>query len=164
MTATANRIQLTIRSDHEVVMTRIFEAPRDLLFKIMTDPESIPHWWGRHGSTMVVDKMDLRPGGAWRFVEHAADGSQHAFRGEYGEIVPPERVAQTFEYEGVPGHIVRETMTLEDLGDNRTRVTVVSLFDSVEDRDNLLKSGMEVGANETWNRLEAYAQTRLAQA
>lgn len=138
----------------ELTITREFNAPRDLVWKAITDPDLVPRWWGREGSPVVVEKMDVRVGGAWRFLDHAPDGTAVGFRGVYREITPPQRIVQTFEYEGFPGHISVETMTLEDLG-GRTRMTVHSVFDSVEDRDGMVQSGMEEGATETYNRLEA---------
>lgn len=141
----------------ELTITRVFNAPRDLVWKAMTDPALVPRWWGREGSPVVVDKMDVRVGGEWRFIDHAPDGSQVGFRGVYREITPPERIVQTFEYEGMPGHVSLETMTLEDHG-AKTRFTVRSVFDSVEDRDGMVASGMEEGATETYNRLEALLQ------
>jgi uncharacterized protein YndB with AHSA1/START domain len=152
---------LTLPSDREIRMSRVFNAPRDIVFKALTDPKLIAQWWGLRSTTTIIDKFDLRVGGAWRFVERSPDGSEDAFRGEFREIVPPERVVQTFEYEGMPGHIVVESMTLEELG-GKTRVTTISLFDSREDRDGMLSSGMEVGANESWDRLEELLTTEVA--
>ena len=99
----------------------IFDAPRDRVFATYTDPELIPEWWGPRSTTTVVDAMDVAPGGSWRFVARDADGSETAFRGTYREVTPPERIVQTFEWEGMPGHVAVETATFEDLGD-RTRV------------------------------------------
>jgi len=97
--------------------------------------------------------MDVRPGGVWRFIQHDADGNEFGFNGEYREIVPPERLVNTFEFEGMPGHIIIDTAMFEELPDGKTKLTVTSLFDTVEDRDGMLKSGMEGGAIETWDRL-----------
>ncbi len=144
---------LTMPSDREIVMTRVFDAPRQLVFKACTDPKLIPQWWGLRSNSTTVDKMDVRPGGVWRFVQRDADGNEYAFNGEYREIVPPERLVNTFEFEGVPGHIVVDTATFEELPGGKTRLTVTSLFASVEDRDGMLASGMEGGAIETWDRL-----------
>ena len=101
---------------------------------------------------VFVDKMDPRPGGDWRFVTDGPDGS-NAFRGTFRAIEPPERIEQTFEWEGMPGHVVVETATFEDLGD-RTKVTTTSLFHTTEERDGMLGSGMEGGMNETFQRLD----------
>lgn len=144
---------LTLPSDREIVMTRVFDAPRPLVFEAYTNPTHIPKWWGRRHTTTTVDKMDVRPGGPWRFIEREADGREYAFSGEYREIVPPERLVSTFEFEGLPGHIVVDTAIFEERPGGKTRLTVTSLFASVEDRDGMLASGMEGGAIETWDRL-----------
>jgi uncharacterized protein YndB with AHSA1/START domain len=96
--------------------------------------------------------MDMRPGGTWRYLHRGEDGSEYAFRGEYREVVPPERLSSTFEFEGMPGHVSLDTATFEDLG-GKTRLTAVSLFSSAEDRDGYVSSGAEDGAIETWERL-----------
>jgi len=152
MTAQISKTTLTLPSDREIMMTRVFDAPLELVFRVVTDPELIPRWWGPRYLTTRVDRMDLRVGGTWRFIQTAPDGSEFAFRGEYREITPPSRIVQTFEFELMPGHVVQETMTLEET-DGVTSLTVVSLFDSNEDRDGMLNSGMESGAVETHDRL-----------
>ncbi len=149
--ANGNRLVLTTPSDRVIVLTRIFDAPRELVFKAYTDPDLVPRWWGPRRFTTTVDKMDVRPGGAWRFVSRAADGTAFAFNGVYREISPPERLVYTFEFEGLPGHVSLETVTMEER-DGRTTVTDRVLFDSVEDRDGMLRSGMEAGAAETNER------------
>ena len=156
-----NMLTVTTPSDLEIVLTREFDAPRALVFEALSKPEHLRHWWGQAGSTLTHCEMDFRPGGKWRFVERDKDGQEWGFRGEVREIVPPERIVQTFEWEGLPGHISVETMQLEDLG-GRTRLTVTSVFDSVEDRDGMLQSGMEQGAGESYDRLEAYLKTLVA--
>ena len=153
MTAANKSTPLTLPSDREIRMSRIFDAPRDLVFKTMTDPTAVPHWWGPRSLTTVVETMDVRPGGSWRFVQNDANGGTYVFHGEYREVTPPERVVNTFEFDGFPGHVVVEMLTLEDLG-ARTRVTMTSFFESTEDRDGMLHSGMETGAVESWDRLE----------
>jgi uncharacterized protein YndB with AHSA1/START domain len=97
--------------------------------------------------------MEVERGGHWRFVEHASGGS-HGFEGRYREVVPGERVVQTFEWDGMPGHVAVETMTLEDLGDGRTKVVNVSLFHTTEERDGMLNSGMEEGLNQSYAALD----------
>ena len=153
-----NTLTVTTPSDLEVQLVREFDARRDLVFKAMSSTEHLRHWWGPAGSTLVTCEMDFRPGGAWRFVERDSEGQEWGFRGEVREIVPPEKVVQTFEFEGMPGHISVETMRLEDLG-ARTRITVTSVFSSKEDRDGMISSGMESGAGETYDRLEDYLKT-----
>jgi uncharacterized protein YndB with AHSA1/START domain len=139
----------------EIVMSRVFDAPRELVFAAYTDPKAIPQWWGPRRLTTVVERMDVSPGGAWRFVQHDADGNEFAFHGEFREVVPPERIVQTFEFEGMPGHIAVETAIFEDLG-GQTRLTVTSVFASMEDRDGMLESGAEGGAVGSWERLGEY--------
>jgi uncharacterized protein YndB with AHSA1/START domain len=145
---------ITTPADREIHIERVFDAPRERVFAVYTDPQLIPEWWGPRNSTTIVDQMDPRPGGNWRFIARMADGQETAFRGTYREITPPERIVQTFEWEGLPGHVSVETATFEDLGDGRTKVTTVSVFDSAEDRDGMLASGMERGLNETYARLD----------
>ena len=142
-------ITVTTPSDHEIVMTRVFDAPRELVFAAHTEPEHVKHWWGR-GNPLDV-QMDFRVGGSYRFVEHA-DGEEYAFRGEYREIQAPERLVQTFEFEGMPGHISVETLVLEE-HDGKTTLTSTSVFASKEDRDGMLQAGMEAGANESMDKL-----------
>ena len=144
---------VTTPTDRTIHIEREFDAPRDVVFATFTDPDLIPEWWGPRGTTAEVDKMDVRTGGDWRFISHNADGSQDAFRGTYREVTPPERIVQTFEWEGMPGYISLETATFEDLGD-RTKVTTVSTFYFTEERDGMLGSGMEGGMNETFQRLD----------
>lgn len=153
MIASDNKFKVTLPSDRELEMTRTLDAPRELVFKTMLDPDLIPRWWGPRRYSTIVDKMDVRVGGKWRYANRAADGTEFWFNGEYREIVPPERVVQTFEFEPMAGHISVDTLTLEDIGEGRTRVRVRSVFASKEDRDAVLSSGMESGANETYDRL-----------
>ncbi|MDP1848239.1 MAG: SRPBCC family protein [Solirubrobacteraceae bacterium] len=144
---------ITTPTEREIRIERIFEAPRDRVFAVFTDPELIPEWWGLRDSTTIVDKMDVRAGGDWRFISRGSDGSETAFRGSYREISPPERVVQTFEWEGMPGYVALETATFEDLGE-RTKLVTTSLFYTTEERDGMLGSGMEYGVNETYARLD----------
>ncbi len=144
---------LTTPSDREIRAERVFDAPRERVFAAYTDPALIPEWWGPHGTRASVEEMDARAGGAWRFVSHNSDGTETGFRGVYREVSPPERIAQTFEWEGMPGHVSVETATFEDLGE-RTRVVSISVFHATEERDGMLESGMEKGMNETFERLD----------
>jgi uncharacterized protein YndB with AHSA1/START domain len=144
---------LTTPTDREIQVERVFDAPRDRVFAAFTDPALIPEWWGPRDTTTVVDQMDVRPGGSWRFVVRNSDGSEDGFRGTFREITPPERVVQTFEWEGMPGYVSIDTATFEDLGD-RTKVTTTSLFHTTEERDGMLESGMERGMNESFARLD----------
>jgi uncharacterized protein YndB with AHSA1/START domain len=145
--------KVTLPSDKEILVTREFDAPREVVFKAMTDPKLIPQWWGPRSDKTTVDKMDVRPGGAWRFVSTGPNGT-YAFRGEYREIVPSEKIVQTFEFEPMAGHISVDTATLTDLPGGRTLFTSRSVFSSKEDRDGMIQSGMESGLRETYDRFD----------
>ena len=149
----ARKATVTTPGDREIVAERIFDAPRDQVWAAYTDPELIPEWWGPRGTTTIVDRMEVEAGGAWRFVMKDPDGGETGFRGTYREVTPPERIVQTFEWEGMPGHVSVDTATFEDLGD-RTRVVSHSIFHTPEERDGMLASGMEGGMNETFERLD----------
>jgi uncharacterized protein YndB with AHSA1/START domain len=149
----ARRATITTPTDREIYIERVFDAPRDRVFAVYTDPELIPEWWGPRGGTTIVDTMDVRAGGGYRFVMRGPDGSETAFRGTYREVSPPERIVQTFEWEGMPGHVSVETAVFEDLGE-QTKVTTTSIFHTTEERDGMLDSGMETGLNETYERLD----------
>jgi uncharacterized protein YndB with AHSA1/START domain len=151
---------LTIdREKRELVMSRSFDAPRELVFKTYTDPKLVPQWWGISGKT-VVDKMDVRPGGDWRYVQHDDSGNQYAFSGVYQEVVPPERLAYTFEFEAMPGHVLVETIVFEEEG-GKTTLTSTSVFETLEDLEGMLASGAEGGATITWNKLAELISTLL---
>jgi uncharacterized protein YndB with AHSA1/START domain len=156
MGGSGNKLTVTTPSEKEIRMTRVFDAPRDLVFEAHTSCEHMSNWWGPRKYDIASCEMDFRPGGKWRIV-HRAPGEEHGFRGEFREIVPPERIVWTFEYEGMPGHIAVETLTLEEQ-DGKTTVTANSVWDSVEDRDGMLDSGMEEGAAETYERLDEYLE------
>jgi uncharacterized protein YndB with AHSA1/START domain len=140
----------------EMLITREFDAPRELVFKAFTNPELVPQWWGPSYLSTNIEKMDVRPGGQWRFVQRDAEGNEYSFHGVYHEVLAPERIIDTFEFEGLPetGHVALETMKLEALPGGRTRLTTQSVFQSLADRDGALQSGMESGIKETYDRLE----------
>ncbi len=148
-----NQATITTPSDREIHVERVFAAPRERVFAMMTDPQLIPEWWGPREHPVTVDTMDVRPGGSWRFVATGPDGAELGFRGTYREVTAPERIVQTFEWEGMPGHVSVETAVFEDLGD-RTRLTVTSVFHTTEERDGMLGSGMESGLSETYERFD----------
>jgi uncharacterized protein YndB with AHSA1/START domain len=140
------------RGKQEIVITRTFDAPRNLVFKAYTDRDLIEQWWGPRRFTTIVDKIDVKPGGLWRFINRDNVGNEYAFHGVYHDIAAPERIVDTFEFEGTPGHVSLETLTLEEIG-GKTKVTGKSVFQSVEDRDGMLAEDMEEGVLETMDRL-----------
>jgi len=143
---------VTLTGDREARIERIFDAPRERVWRAMTDPELVAQWWGR-GNKLVIEKMELRRGGHWRFVEHS-DHGVHGFEGRYREVTPPSHMAMTFEWDGMPGYVAIDTVTLEDLGDGRTKVVSTSLFHTAEELDGMLKSGMETGLNQSYEALD----------
>lgn len=147
----------------EVVLTRTVDAPRELVFKTCMDPALIPQWWGPRDLTTTVDRMEVRPGGRWRYVHRDADGNTYGFHGVYHDVIAPERVVQTFEFEGEPGHVLLQTMSFEDVG-GRTRLTTQSVFQSVADRDGMVEAGMEWGAVDMMERLAELLQKQTVGA
>lgn len=151
MSATLN---VTTPTERELVMTRVFNAPRHLVFDALTKPELIRRWYGPAGWSMVVCEIDLRVDGAWRFVSRRPDGKQIGQRGVYREIVAPERLVSTESWEDWnPGELLVTTILVEHAG--TTTLTMTSLFPSQEVRDMLIKSGMTSGAAETYDKLAA---------
>lgn len=148
----SNPAKVTTPSDREIRIERIFNAPRSLVWKAVTTPDMVAQWWGR-GNKLVIERMEVKRGGHWRFVEHGPEGV-HGFEGRFREVSPEDRIVQTFEWDGMPGHTVLNTMDLEDLGDGRTRVVTLSLFFTTEERDGMLASGMEGGLNESYEALD----------
>jgi uncharacterized protein YndB with AHSA1/START domain len=140
---------------HDIVITRSFDAPRELVFAAYTDPDAVRQWWGQAASDTVVDELEARAGGRWRFIERDGEGNEWGFHGVYHETVAPQRIVNTFEFEGMPGHVLLETTTFEEQ-DGRTLMTSLSVFQSVADRDGMLQSGMESGAAESYDRLDQY--------
>ena len=137
----------------EIIMTRLFNAPRQRVFAAYTDPTLVPEWWGPRRLTTKVDKMEVRKGGVWRYVQRDAQGNEFAFNGVYHEITAPERLINTFEFEGLPGHVGLVITTFEEQ-DGQTILKEKSVFQSIEDRDGTIASGMEGGAIETMDRFE----------
>jgi len=137
----------------EVIVTRVVDAPRYDVFKAHTDPALVPEWWGSAEYKTVIDKMDAKPGGLWRLVERDATGAiKYTFHGVYHDVVSPDRIVSTFEYEGAPGRVSLKTTKFDDLG-GRTKITSWTVFQSVADRDEALKAGMEDCILEGMDRL-----------
>ena len=151
----AGTLKVTTPSDREIVMTRVFDAPRRLVFDAWTNPEYLPRWMlGPEGWTMPVCEIDLRPGGAWHFVWRRADGTEMAMHGVYREVVPPERLVSTESWGGDwPETLI--TLTLSEEG-GRTTITQSILYPSKEARDAALKTGMTDGVSMSFDRLAGY--------
>jgi uncharacterized protein YndB with AHSA1/START domain len=143
---------MTMPTDREIRVERVFDAPRDRVWRAFTDPALVAQWWGR-GNKLVIERMEVERGGHWRFVEHSPDGVD-GFEGRYREVTPQERLVYTFEWDGMPGHVIVETATFEELGDGRTRVVTMSLFHTPEERDGMLHAGMAEGLNEGYAVLD----------
>lgn len=143
----------------EFRVTREFDAPRELVFKAFTDPKLYVQWLlgpKRSGGTMKLEKFEPRSGGEWRYVQTDSNGAQWAFHGVNHEVLPPERLIGTFEFEGLPekGHVELDTAKFDELPGGRTRLTIHSVFQSVADRDGMLSSGAEEGIGDSFDRLD----------
>ncbi|MCX4582420.1 SRPBCC family protein [Streptomyces sp. NBC_01481] len=149
---------LTTPSDRELVITRVFDAPRSLVFEAWTKPEHVRQWYGLRSLTTSVCEIDFRPGGAWRWGQTGADGNAVVFSGEYKEIVPPERIVYTEIFEQMPGPAVLTTLTFEEK-DGRTTLTSTSVWPSAEVLAGAIAMGMEAGVVETYERLDEHLRT-----
>jgi uncharacterized protein YndB with AHSA1/START domain len=157
-----HKTSITAPSDTEIRIERTFDAPRQLVWDAYHDPELLPEWLGPRELTMTVDEFDLRPGGSYRFTHRDPNGNEFVFFGDFREIEEPELAVRTFAWEGMPGKQSVERATFEELDDGRTRVVVTSRFDSKEDRDGMLQSGMERGVVASHARLDELFQRRQA--
>lgn len=138
----------------EYTLTREFNAPRALVFEAMFDPKHIPQWWGPGNLTTVVERMEVKMGGVWRFAQKDPDGNEFNFFGVYHSVTAPERVINTFEWEGSPGHVILETLILTEVAGGKTLLTVSGAFQSVADRDAMISSGMVEGATASYDQLD----------
>jgi uncharacterized protein YndB with AHSA1/START domain len=151
-TKTKYETTLSLPSDREILMTRKFEAPREIVWDAITDPNLIPKWWGFARDTTEVKKMDVRPGGQWQFITRTSGGEVVDFHGEYREVVAPERLVYTFLFGDMePGDGFVEITLVEQGGVTELRDRGV--FNSKEERDAVIATGMEAGARETYERL-----------
>jgi uncharacterized protein YndB with AHSA1/START domain len=150
----------TTPSDLEIGATRVFDAPRRLVFEAHTNPEHVPHWMlGPEGWTMPVCEIDLRPDGAWHFVWRRSDGTEMAMHGVYREIAPPERLVSTESW-GEDWPETLNTLILSE-EDGKTTMTSTMLFPSREARDTALQTGMKEGASQSYDRLAEYVRTMV---
>ncbi len=156
--ANSSSFKVTTPSDREIQMTRLFDAPRALVFEALTKPEHIKEWWGRLGDGYTVPEceVDLRPGGAWRFVNQTPKGKRVVFYGEYREIDAPRRMVFTEIFEPFPDAVsVVTTVLTEEHG--KTRVTLTAIYPSLDVRNMVMSTGMERGAAISYDRLEEVA-------
>ncbi len=137
----------------QILITREFNAPPDLVFRAFTEPQLMVQWLGPRRLTMQVDRFDLRDGGTWRYVQFEPDGTEHGFHGVFHGAPSLDALVQTFEYEGAPGHVSLDTLALEDR-EGRTIARINSVHQSVEARDAMIAAGMTEGLNEGFERLD----------
>ena len=138
---------------HGVQTIREFDAPRELLFRAFTEPDLLVQWLGPRKYVMEIDRYEVRDGGTWRYIHRDDNGNEFGFHGVFHGTPSPEGVVQTFEFEGYPGHVSLDTATFEE-NDGKTLLRINSVFQSVEDRDGMIASGMEEGMNEGFDRLD----------
>src|SRR5258706_1166497 len=155
MSASAKN-KLTVTAEpgkQEVFITREFDASRELVYKAHIDPKLYVQWLGPHGYEMTLEEFEPVNGGKYRYIHKDKDGNEYGFHGTFHEI-SIDNMVQTFEFEGYPGHVSLDCMTLEELPGNRTRATIHSVFQSVSDRDGMVQNGMEKGVREGYERLD----------
>ncbi len=148
------KTSITTPNDTEIRIERIFDAPRQLVWDAYHDPDLLPEWLGPRELTTTIDEFDLRAGGSYRFIHRSPDGNEFVFFGEIREVDEPNYVVRTFAWEGMPGKQSVERADFEELDDGRTRIVILSRFESKEDRDGMIESGMERGVNEGFERLD----------
>jgi len=152
--ASKNKTTVTAEpGKQDLFITREFDAPRELVFKAHIDPDLFVQWLGPRGYEMKLETFEPRSGGGYRYIHKDNDGNEFGFHGAF-HTMTPERMVQTFEFEGYPGHVSLDSMMLEDLPGGRTKVTIQSVFQSVSDRDGMIQNGMEKGVREGYERLD----------
>jgi uncharacterized protein YndB with AHSA1/START domain len=147
---------VTLPTDEQILITREFDAPKDLVYRAWTTPDLVRRWWSAERGEMTIAEIDLRVGGVWRYVMLAEGGFEVAFHGEYREIVPNERIVSTEVYEGMPEGEALDTLTLTEV-DGRTTLTLLVEHASKDHRDAHINSGMEAGMQEAMDLLEQVA-------
>ena len=135
-----------------IIITREFDAPRDLVFRAHTEPDLLVRWLGPRDLTTTIDRYEARNGGTWRYLQTDAEGNTYGFHGVFHGDPSPDGIVQTFEFEGASGHVCLQTATMAERG-GKTLVRTVSAFQSVEDRDAMVASGMERGVHDSGERL-----------
>jgi len=148
--------KVTLPTDEQILITREFDAPRHLVYRAWTTPELVKRWWSGQRGEMTIAEIDLRVGGAWRYVMIADGGFEVGFHGEYRELVPDERIVSTEVFEGMPDGEALNTHTFTET-DGRTTLTVLMALSSQEERDAVIATGMESGMQESLDLLEQVA-------
>ena len=161
VTKTKYETTLSLPSDREILMTRKFDAPREIVWETITDPELIPQWWGFAADATEVRKMDVRPGGKWQYITRTSGGEVVDFHGTYREVVVPEKLVYSFLFGDMPEGDGFVEITLVEK-DGVTELRDRGVFSSKEERDAIIASGMESGARETYERLSALIASRVA--
>lgn len=151
---TANKSNITVEPNTQnIVITRVINAPRERVFEAHTKADLYARWVGPRNLTMDLQEFNCVPGGSYRFVQTDPEGNAYGFRGVFHDVVENERIVQTFEFDGYPGHVSLETLTLEDV-EGGTLIRTESIYGSVEARDGMAQSGMDEGVNDGYERLE----------
>jgi uncharacterized protein YndB with AHSA1/START domain len=162
METTMSKTQITAEPGiPQIIVEREFDAPRDLVFRAYTDPDLVVQWLGPRDLKMRIEEYDVRDGGKWRYVSIDADGNEYGFHGVFHGTPSPDGTVQTFEFEGMPGHVAMDTLTLVER-DGRTLARTVASFQSVQDRDGMIESGAERGVREGHERLTELLATLQA--
>jgi uncharacterized protein YndB with AHSA1/START domain len=131
----------------------VYKATPERLYEAYTTPEQVKQWWGPEKYKMIIDEMDVRVGGRWRFIHEDKDGKQYGFNGVYKELDRPNKIVDSFEFEGMPGHVLIETTTFEPQPDGTTKLTTASRYDNLKDLEGMVSMGMEEGVTEGLERL-----------
>jgi uncharacterized protein YndB with AHSA1/START domain len=140
----------------ELFIIREFDAPRELVFRAHVDPKLYTRWLGPRGHSMELEKFEPKDGGSFRYVHKDPSGNKFSFHGVYHEVMAPERLIGTFEFEGLPdkGHVELDTARFESLPGGRSKLTIQAVYQSVQDRDGMISSGMEKGVKDGMARLD----------
>jgi len=146
------------REKLQIRMERVFDAPREKLWQAHTSAAAIEKWWGPRKYKTKVEKLEPKVGGEWKFINKDDQGNRHVFYGEFREMVEPERITWTFTYEPYPDSVAAETVTFEELPDDKTKLVATSNYPSIEALEGMIQGGMEDGARETWDRLAEFAE------
>jgi len=159
-----NHVSITTEpGNKEIIIVKEFDADRELVFKAFTDPYMYSQWIGPKGLNMKIDRFEPHNGGSYRFVQKDQKGHEFAFHGVYHEVLYPERIISTMEFEGLPekGHVEMDTAKFEVLPGSRTRLTIQAIYQSLEDKDGIINNGMEKGIDEGFERLEELLSKNL---